>query len=143
MEKSPWDPYNAQRWKHKFARRTTAWCRSRASWGMAWDPKNVRWWKHEVGFHNRGVQWDTPMARGAGEGNDWIKLVALQKSQGRRNPQHETSDGKEKPHPTGPDRQRNQEMCFSLNLINRKLGSHWRSKSTTKRSWTGSMVTPS
>ena len=33
---------------------------------------------HKIGFHNRGVQWDTPMARWAGEGNDWIKLVAQQ-----------------------------------------------------------------
>ena len=46
---------------------------------MAWDPNNVRWWKHKVGFHNGGVQWDTPMARWAGEGNDWFKLTAAQK----------------------------------------------------------------
>ena len=55
--------------------RTTAWWRSRASWGMAWDPNNVQRWKHKVGFHNRGVQRDTPMAR-AGEENGWIKLMA-------------------------------------------------------------------
>ena len=42
---------------------------------MAWDPGNVQRWKHKVGFHNRGVQWDTPMARWAGEGKDLIKLV--------------------------------------------------------------------
>ena len=30
----------------------------------------------KVGFHNRGVQWDTPMAKWAGEGNDWKKLMA-------------------------------------------------------------------
>ena len=48
--------------------RTSAWWRSRASWVMAWDPNNVHSWKHEVGFHNRGVQWDTPVARWAGEG---------------------------------------------------------------------------
>ena len=30
----------------------------------------------KFGFHNRGVQWDAPMARWAGEGKDWIKLVA-------------------------------------------------------------------
>ena len=56
--------------------RTTAWWRSRASWSMAWDPTNVTRWKRKVGFHNRGIQWDTPMARWAGEGNDWIKLMA-------------------------------------------------------------------
>ena len=39
--------------------RTTAWWRSRSSWGMAWDPNDVQRWKHKVGFHNRGVQWDT------------------------------------------------------------------------------------
>ena len=46
-----------------------------SSWGMAWDPNNVQRWKHKVGFHNRGVQWDTPMARWAGEGNDWTELL--------------------------------------------------------------------
>ena len=45
-------------------------------WGMAWDPFYVQRRKHKVGFHNRGVQWDTPMARWAGEGNDWVKLLA-------------------------------------------------------------------
>ena len=59
--------------------RTTAWWRNRASWGMAWDTSNVQRWKHKFGFHNRGEQWDTPMARWAGEENDWIKLVALSK----------------------------------------------------------------
>ena len=48
--------------------RTTAWWRSRSSWKMAWDPGNVQRWKHKVGFHNRVVQWDAPMARWAGEG---------------------------------------------------------------------------
>ena len=46
------------------------------SWGKAWDPNNVQRWKHKVGFHNRGVQWDTPMARWASEGKDWIELMA-------------------------------------------------------------------
>ena len=46
---------------------------------MVWDPCNVQRWKHKVGFHNRGVQWDTPMATWAGEGNDWIKLMAQRK----------------------------------------------------------------
>ena len=61
--------------------RTTAWWRSRASWSMAWDPTNVTHGKHDVGSHNRGTQWDSPMARRAGEGNDWMKLVAQQHSQ--------------------------------------------------------------
>ena len=47
---------------------------------MAWDPYNGQRWKHKVGFHNRGVQWGTPMARWAGEGNDWIKLMAHRKA---------------------------------------------------------------
>ena len=55
--------------------RTTAWWRSRSSWCMAWDPYNVQRWKHKVGFHNRGIQWDTPMARWAGEVKDWIQLT--------------------------------------------------------------------
>ena len=42
-------------------------------------PYNVQRWKHKVGFHNRGVRWDTPMAKWAGEGNDWIKLMAQRK----------------------------------------------------------------
>ena len=37
-------------------------------------PGHVQGWKHKVGSHNRGVQ--SPMARWAGEGKDWIKLVA-------------------------------------------------------------------
>ena len=59
--------------------RTTAWWRSRASWGVAWDPYNVQRWKHKFGLWNRGVQWDTLMARWTGEGNDWIKLMAQRK----------------------------------------------------------------
>ena len=42
---------------------------------MAWDLYNVQRWKPKVGFHNRGVQWDTPVARWAGEGRDWITLM--------------------------------------------------------------------
>ena len=45
------------------------------SWGMEWDTYNVQRWKHRVGFHNRGVQWDTPTARWAGGGKDWIELM--------------------------------------------------------------------
>ena len=61
--------------------RTTAWWRNRSSWGMAWDPNNVQRWKHKVGFHNRGVQWDSSMARSAGEGNDWIELLTQTRPQ--------------------------------------------------------------
>ena len=38
--------------------------------------ENVTRKKHKVGFHNRGVQWDTPMSRWAGEGKDWIQPMA-------------------------------------------------------------------
>ena len=56
--------------------RNTAWWRNRSAWEVATDPKNVQRWKHKFGFHNRGVQWDTPMSRRAGEVKDWIQLVA-------------------------------------------------------------------
>ena len=40
---------------------------------MKWDPSILldgnTWW----GFHNRGVTRDTPMARWAGSGEDWIQ----------------------------------------------------------------------
>ena len=42
---------------------------------MAFDNGNVQRWKYKAGFHNRGVQWDTPIVRWAGEGKDWIKLM--------------------------------------------------------------------
>ena len=29
---------------------------------MTKDPGNVTQWKHKFGFHNRGLQWDTPMS---------------------------------------------------------------------------------
>ena len=51
--------------------------------GMAWDPNNVQRWKHKVGFHNRGVQCDTPMARWAGERKDWIELMTKTRPQRR------------------------------------------------------------
>ena len=43
---------------------------------MKTDPANATRWKHKFGFHNRGVQWDTPMSKWAGEGKDWIQLMA-------------------------------------------------------------------
>ena len=42
---------------------------------MKKDLANVTRWKHKFGFHNRGVQWDTPMSRWAGEGTDWVQLM--------------------------------------------------------------------
>ena len=42
-------------------------------WGMKWDPLNISCWKHKWGFHNRGVTWDTPMARWTGSEADWIQ----------------------------------------------------------------------
>ena len=43
--------------------RTTAWWRTRSTRGMSEDPNNVTGWKHKWGFHNRGVLWDTPIAK--------------------------------------------------------------------------------
>ena len=48
----------------------------KCEWCMKKDPANVTRWKHKFGFHNRGVQWDTPMPRWAGEGKDWIQLMS-------------------------------------------------------------------
>ena len=48
----------------------TAWW---STWGMKWDPLNIACWKHKWGFLNRGVTWDTPMARRAGSGEDWLQ----------------------------------------------------------------------
>ena len=45
-------------------------------WGMATDPTNATRWKHKFGFQNRGIQWDTPVSKWAGEGKDWIQLMA-------------------------------------------------------------------
>ena len=40
---------------------------------MKMDPLNVTCWKHKWCFHNRGVTWDTPLARWAGSEEDWIQ----------------------------------------------------------------------
>ena len=53
--------------------RTTAWWRNRSAWGMTWDPLNVTCWKFKWSFHNRGVIWDTRMARMGGFGEDWMQ----------------------------------------------------------------------
>ena len=43
-------------------RRTTTWWRNRSARGMATDPTNITRWKYKFGFHNRGIQWNTPMS---------------------------------------------------------------------------------
>ena len=48
---------------------------------MARDPNNVQRWKHKVGCHNRGVQWDTPMARRTGEEKDSIEQMTSARPQ--------------------------------------------------------------
>ena len=40
---------------------------------MKWDPLNITCLKHKSRYHNRGVTWETPMARRAGSGEDWIQ----------------------------------------------------------------------
>ena len=50
--------------------RTTAWWRTRSAKGMCENPANATCWKHKWVFHNRGVTWDTPMARRAGHQDD-------------------------------------------------------------------------
>ena len=54
-------------------RRTTAWWKNRSAWNMKWGPLNITCWKHKWSFHNRGVTWDTPMARWTGSEADWIQ----------------------------------------------------------------------
>ena len=44
-------------------------------WSMKWDPLNFICWKHKWGFYSRGVTWDTPMARWAGSGEDWMQKL--------------------------------------------------------------------
>ena len=46
--------------------RTTSWWRNRSVWSIKKDPAHATRWKHKIGFHNRGVQWDTPMSMSAG-----------------------------------------------------------------------------
>ena len=101
--------------------RTIAWWRSLASWRMAWDPYTVQMWKHKIGFHSRIVQWDTPMARWAGEGNDWKKLMVQRKPRRENVIQSllesmKQTVGKK----TEPDRLRNQGTCAPLNLEYRR-----------------------
>ena len=43
---------------------------------MNMDPASVTRWKPTFGFHNRGAHFDTPMSKWAGEGEDWIQLLA-------------------------------------------------------------------
>ena len=58
------------------------------------DPANVTRWKHKFGLQNRGVQWDTTMSKWAGEGKDWMQLVAQGPPQPAEN--DEAADGEEK-----------------------------------------------
>ena len=37
---------------------------------MRVDPMNVSRWKNQWRMHNRGVMWDTPLAKRVGEGKD-------------------------------------------------------------------------
>ena len=57
--------------------RTTAWWRTRSTKGMSDDPTNVTCRKQKWGFHNRGVTWETPMARWAGPNNDWDTIMEI------------------------------------------------------------------
>ena len=112
--------------------RTTAWWRSRSSWCMAWDPNSVQRWKHKVGFHNRGVQWDTPMARWVGEGKDWIELMTQTRPRKEDAIRNLLESMKQ---PEDLCRQRNQGICLPLTLEHQYLerSRHWRSKGTIKR----------
>ena len=48
-------------------------------------PIVVTRWKHKFGFHNRGMQRDTPLLKWVGEGQSWIHLLAQgSPPQGRR-----------------------------------------------------------
>ena len=66
--------------------RTTAWWRSRSSWGVAWDPCNVQRWKHKSWVpQHRGSVGHTDGEMGwRGEGLD-TTYDANTNSQGRRN----------------------------------------------------------
>ena len=46
--------------------RTPTWWRNKSAWDIATDGTNVTRWKHKFGFHNRGVQRDTPMVKFGG-----------------------------------------------------------------------------
>ena len=43
---------------------------------MMTDPTNVTRSMHKLRFHSRGVQWDSPMSKWSGEGDDWIQLIS-------------------------------------------------------------------
>ena len=42
---------------------------------MRVDSLNVSRWKHKC--HNRGVVWNTPWTKWAGEGNDWVQEMTV------------------------------------------------------------------
>ena len=119
--------------------RTTAWWRSRASWGTAWDPYNVQRWKHEFGLRNRGVQWDTPRARWAGEGNAWIRLMAQKKPhkedvvRSLLESMKQTVEKKAEPNGTRPVKKPRGLPPLVLDIPE---GWPWKSKEIAKRLWT-------
>ena len=59
---------------------------------MTTDPTNVTRWKHKFGYHNIGVQWDTPMSKWAGEGETGHSLWLKTAPQGRRDDQSTRDD---------------------------------------------------
>ena len=44
---------------------------------MRVDSMNVSKWKHQWVFCNTCVVWDTPMAKWASEGKDWVQEMAM------------------------------------------------------------------
>ena len=96
--------------------RSTSWWRNRNTWRRKKDPANVTRWKHEFGFHNRGVQWETPNVEVGGrrEGLDTAcgTRTALQGGRDDQPPEDgEAADGeentKEGGDSRGPQRTRN------------------------------------
>ena len=59
--------------------RTTVWWRNGSSWSMAWDPTTHKGGRTNLGSITEECGGDTPMARWAGEGNDWMKVVVRRK----------------------------------------------------------------
>ena len=43
--------------------RTTSWRKNRSAWWIRGGPMHMSKWNTSVGVHNRGVAWDTPMAK--------------------------------------------------------------------------------
>ena len=45
------------------------------AWSMWVERLNVTRWRHKWGFHTRGVMWDTPLAKWAGNGDDRFQKI--------------------------------------------------------------------